>query len=198
MILFFDTETTGKADLNSPDDAPHQPRLVQLACVLTEDTGERLASLALIVKPDGFEIPDEAAKIHGITTEKAVKRGVPLDLTLDMFRALALMPKTIVSHNIAFDYFILSAEYHRQMVDCPLEGAVQFCTMKALIPICKLPNQYGYSDYKWPKLKEAYSIAFGTPLEDAHDALADTTACMKLYFWLREREDKEAEALLNG
>ena len=46
----------------------------------------------MIVKPLDFEISKESAKIHGITQEKALQRGVPID---DVFKALtrALTPK---------------------------------------------------------------------------------------------------------
>ena len=37
MILFFDTETTGKADFKSSPDAAHQPRLVQFAALLMDE-----------------------------------------------------------------------------------------------------------------------------------------------------------------
>lgn len=75
-LLFCDTETTGKADFRAEPDAAHQPRIVQLAALLLTENGEELASLSLIIKPIGFQIPEEASKIHGITTENAMKNGV--------------------------------------------------------------------------------------------------------------------------
>lgn len=75
MITFFDTETTSKADFRSPPDAPHQPRLVQFAALLCDDAGEEVSSVSIIIKPNGFTIPEEASKIHGITTEIANARG---------------------------------------------------------------------------------------------------------------------------
>lgn len=73
--IFFDTETTGvpknyKAPSSNTD---NWPRLVQLAWILTDDHGETINSGNLIVKPNGFTIPTEASRIHGITTEKALK-----------------------------------------------------------------------------------------------------------------------------
>jgi len=32
-ILFYDTETTGLPDFKAPSDAPHQPRIIQLAVI---------------------------------------------------------------------------------------------------------------------------------------------------------------------
>lgn len=61
MFLFFDTETTG---LKSP-------HIVQLAALLTEEDGRECARLNVIIQPEGWTIPDEAAAVHGITTDIA-------------------------------------------------------------------------------------------------------------------------------
>jgi len=34
------------------------------------------------------------------------------------------------------------------------------CPMLLSTPICKLPNKYGYSDFKWPKVEEAFAHFF--------------------------------------
>lgn len=52
-------------------DIQNWPRLVQLAWILADDKGNKIHSGNLIVRPDGFEIPTDAAKVHGITTEIA-------------------------------------------------------------------------------------------------------------------------------
>lgn len=188
MILFFDTETTGKADMRSAPDAPHQPRLVQLAAILTDDTGKEMASFNVIIKPQGFVIPECAASVHGITTEIAVDYGIGLEAALPVFWQLALKPKVIAAHNIDFDLFILTGEYMRaDFEDFPMEGAAHFCTMKAMTDVCQLPGPYGF---KWPKLQEAHRHCFGSEFEGAHDALADVRACARVYFWLAKQREK--------
>jgi DNA polymerase-3 subunit epsilon len=73
--LFFDTETTGLPLFHEPSEDPRQPHLVQLAAVLVDiDTRKTLGSLDLTIAPDGWEIPDDVVKIHGITNEHA-RRG---------------------------------------------------------------------------------------------------------------------------
>ena len=184
MILFFDTETTGKADFRAEPDAPHQPRLVQLAAILTDNDGKEMGSLNLIIKPDGFEIPTDASRVHGITTKTAIEYGVGLEAALPIFAQLALKPHLIVAHNFDFDLLIMRGEFLRcGFEEDPFEGALKFCTMREMTPLCKLPGKY--DDYKWPKLQEAHIHAFGSEFDDAHDALADVRACAKLYFWLR-------------
>lgn len=187
MILFFDTETTGKADFRAEPDAPHQPRLVQFAALLCEDNGDEVGLASLIIRPHQFTIPADASAIHGITTQKALDCGVHLESALDLFVSWSTAAKPIVAHNIQFDRWILLGEMMRS-------GAIKpeyifhdgFCTMKAMTQMCKLPGNYG--DYKWPKLIEAYRHCFGCDFDKAHDALADVLACKKVYFWLKNHE----------
>ena len=89
-----------------------------------------------------------------------------------------------VAHNLDFDYFILSGETERCLMRLPDRD--EFCTMKAMTPVCKLPGSY--DDFKWPKLQEAHKHAFGAEFDGAHDALADVRACMKVYFWLKNNK----------
>jgi DNA polymerase III subunit epsilon len=192
MILFFDTETTGKADFRSPPDAPHQPRLVQIGLVLTAEDGKEAASMNLIVKPDGFTIPEEASRVHGITTEKATALGVSRKHVLRIFREFWELSALAVAHNIAFDSFIVDGEIYRLCGGRKAWGKSleTFCTMEAMTPICKLPGNYG--DFKWPRLQEAHKHAFGIEFDGAHDAMADVRACAKLYFWIQEQKKKPA------
>lgn len=178
LSLFFDTETTGKANMKLPPTHPSQPRLVQLACILADGV-EEVAVLSCIVKPSGFDIPEEASNVHGITTELARNQGVPLESALALFRGLAAVTGQYVAHNIGFDQLVMT----RELGDWAVRP--NFCTMEATTPICKLPGPYGF---KWPRLSEAYQHAFNTPLVGAHDALADVRACKRIYEWLQTRE----------
>ncbi|MBW3637026.1 MAG: 3'-5' exonuclease, partial [Armatimonadetes bacterium] len=85
MLLFFDTETTGKADFKAPFSAPHQPKLVQLGAMLCAEDGGKVAQLEFLVRPDGWEIPDEAANVHGFTTDHCLQYGFALKTVLNIF-----------------------------------------------------------------------------------------------------------------
>lgn len=186
MILFFDTETTGKADFKSPPDRDWQPRLVQLGAIMTDDDGKELSSINLIVKPNGFVIPEEASSIHGFTTKMAIECGIPLEEVLPVFGSLACNCNTFVAHNIDFDEFVMTGEFIRAGFEShPFETDATFlCTMKGMTDICKLPGPYGF---KWPKLQEAYLHAFGKEFDGAHDAMADVRACLALHVWLTKQ-----------
>ena len=51
-----------------------------------------------IAKPDGFQIPESASQIHGISTEKANKVGTPLKKILTNFIILFARRKRIQSY----------------------------------------------------------------------------------------------------
>jgi DNA polymerase III subunit epsilon len=190
MILFFDTETTGKADFKAPVRSPRQPYLVQLAAILTDESGEEMSSLNVIIKPNGYTIPEDAAAIHGITQSIAMEYGVARLQALPLFLDLLKISKRIVAHNLKFDSLVMQIEFARSCFpDKPLFDPVQICTMSLMTPHCAIPNSYGFPDFKWPKLQEAYRHAFGKEFEGAHDALADVKACKEIYFWLKKKLD---------
>ena len=179
MTLIFDTETTGKADFKSPPEAPHQPRLVQLAAILLDRDLLEVGTMNFIIRPDGFTISDEVAKIHGITQTKAEQCGVSEHGVLLLFREWLLMSKRIVAHNIKFDGIVLgrAMKVHELAVDRMPEP---YCTMNAAANICQLPGGFD-GQYKRPTLQEAHQILLGQPFEGAHDALADVRACARVY-----------------
>ncbi len=71
MYLIYDTETTGlPKNFSAPvSDSENWPRLVQVAWQLHNDMGELIEVKNFIVRPDGFTIPYNAEKIHGISTK---------------------------------------------------------------------------------------------------------------------------------
>ncbi len=179
MKLFFDTETTGKCITGSGPDDPLQPRIVQFAGLLTSDEGEEVAAFDLIVKPDGWDVPLDAAMIHGITTEKALASGVSILSVLSVFSGMCRQADTLIAHNIDFDYLVAESEYHRAGKMHRMGTLTRFCTMKAATNVCKIPGPRGY---KWPKLTEAHRHLLGTELENAHDAMSDVRGCARIYF----------------
>lgn len=189
MILFFDTETTGKADFRAAPGAKHQPRLVQLGAILAAEDGKEMSAINLIIKPKDYEIAAEAAAIHGITTAIATGYGVDMEDALRIFAEFCRKPQQVVAHNITFDLLIARGEFIRAGIDDPFEGSKTFCTMHAMTDHCQLPGNYG--DYKWPKLQEAHKYAFGKEFDGAHDANADVRACAAIYFWLKKNPDTE-------
>ena len=102
MYLIFDTETTGlPKNKQSPlTDFDNWPRVVQIAWQLHNHTGKLLSNQNIIVKPDGFTIPFNAEKVHGISTQRAMEEGSPLAEVLDLFTEDLKGADLIIGHNI--------------------------------------------------------------------------------------------------
>lgn len=191
MLLAFDTETTGLPDFRSPSDAQHQPHLVQLAMILLDDDLVERASVSVIVKPEGWEIPDEVAKIHGITTEIATAVGISEKIVTDLYVSLMYsdQPKVAVAHNVDFDLRIMRIAMLRAGYDKAWQEAnplTSYCTMKTATPIVNLPPTdkmlaAGFNKPKAPRLSECIQHFFGEELVGAHDALVDVRACVRVY-----------------
>lgn len=203
-VLFYDTETTGLPLFNEPSEDPRQPHIVQLAALLVDlDTRKTLASFDLIVRPDGWLIPDEVSKIHGITHELAMDVGVSESIAVGMLRELwrESKPRLRVGHNESFDARILRIALMRHE-DAPLadawKAAPAECTAKMATPVCKIPptdrmRAAGRNHYKTPNLSEAVAHILGANLANAHSALADATACRDIYFALTAKQDEAGD-----
>jgi DNA polymerase III subunit epsilon len=187
MILFFDTETTGRPlNYKAPvTDSKNWPRMVQLAWVQTDKEGNILQEGNHIIKPVGYTIPSDVVKIHGITTEIALEKGEDLNTVLLQFEEFVKNNKLIVAHNIEFDDSIIRAEYHRNAIQTTLSNKKQFCTMKSknIINYCALIGPYGF---KWPALSELHKKLFKEDFGGAHNALNDVKATVKCYWKLKE------------
>lgn len=187
LLFFFDTETTGlPRSWNAPlRDLDNWPRMVQLAWLLCDGAGNEIAAASRIVLPQGYVIPAEASRVHGITTERALAEGRPLAEVLD--EALPNLEKAAaaVAHNVSFDEKILGAECLRLGRPHPLLKKPTRCTMKESTAFCALPGRYG--DFKYPNLTELHRKLFNKPFAGAHDALADVRACKAAFYELRLR-----------
>ncbi len=178
--LFFDTETTGiPIDYNAPtSDSRNWPRLVQLSWMTTDEDCNVLSQNDFIIYPDGFTIPSDASKLHGITTAIAKKKGKPLKEVMDKFMEDFKVAKAIVGHNITFDKKIVGAELIRLGQKDNMNSKESICTMEASTDFCKIPGYYGY---KWPKLQELHKKLFGHEFEDAHNSMSDVKATLKCF-----------------
>ena len=183
MKLFFDTETTGlPKNYNAPaSDVDNWPRLVQIGWILSDDDGNEKESFEALIKPNGFEIPEAASNIHGVTTQRALEQGYDLKIILAQLSRFCEMADTLVGHNIKFDMNVLLAEYIRSGMDNPFLNKKTVDTMSSSKEFCKLPGKYGY---KYPKLAELYKVLFESDMGHAHTALADIQNTAKCYYEL--------------
>lgn len=162
----FDIEST------SPD--PLTARIVT-ACIVQAGGGQPVDSATWITDVDGQPIPDEAAAIHGVTTDVARTQGAPLaevvaELLGGLTQAIAAgIP--IVAMNARYDLTLLDREAERYGLDPLPAGPVidPFVLDKAV-------DKYRRGSRKLTALCEHYQV----PIGDAHQADADAIAACRV------------------
>lgn len=191
MYLFFDTETTGlpKKFGGHWHDLDNWPRMTQLAFIICDEAGKELYSFCHLIKPDGWEIPDEQFFIdNNMSTERCEKEGIDIRLALKLFQAAIELCETKVAHNINFDNAIIGSEIYRSElfeID-EFKFKNKICTMQSTTSLCQLPGPRGF---KWPKLIELHEFLFCEGFEGAHDALEDVRAMVRCFFELKANYD---------
>ena len=105
-FFFFDCETTGlpvRRNL-SVRDVEGWPRLVQLAWATYDAWGRPKAAQSHIIRPEGFLIPAESTKIHGISHARAVKTGAPAQIALaDVMKPILKQAEGVLEDALAFE-----------------------------------------------------------------------------------------------
>ena len=185
MYLIFDTETTGlpqnrKAPLT---DFNNWPRCVQLAWQVHDVEGKLLEVKNYIIKPEGYDIPYNAEKIHGISTERANKQGMPLVEVLADFVKDVEKCKFVIGHNVSFDNSIVGCELLRKEMPNLLSDFPSIDTKDYATNFCAIPGGRG-GKFKWPKLTELHVKLFGEAFAEAHNASADVEATARCFLEL--------------
>jgi len=190
MYLIFDTETTGlPANYNAPvSDSNNWPRCIQIAWQLHDELGNLIEHQDYLVKPDGFNIPYDAERIHGISTELAAEQGVDLAEVLEKFNSVLSKAKFVVGQNIGFDVNIMGAEFYRMGVESPMAQmpVLDTCT-EVTADLLKIPGGRG-GRFKLPTLTELHAYLFGVPFAEAHNATADVEATTRCFLQLLKME----------
>ncbi|MDB0040177.1 PHP domain-containing protein, partial [Polaribacter sp.] len=186
MYLIFDTETTGlPKSWNAPiTNTDNWPRCVQIAWQLHDEMGNVIEHNDFLIKPAGYNIPYDAERIHGISTELAEEQGISLAEGLDLFNEALEKTTFIVGQNLNFDLNIMGCEFHRLGVENKLTSlpVLDTCTEKTAL-MCQIPGGRG-GKFKLPTLTELHTHLFGTGFGDAHNATADVEATTRCFLEL--------------
>ncbi len=189
-LVSYDTETTGIPDWKVPSDSEHQPHIVQLAAVKFDpETKEEIDSFNVIIKPDGWEIPQETTDIHGITNEHAIEVGIPEKEAIQQLLVFCEGSERI-AYNRTFDQRIVRIGLKRFFDEAAQEKWAQkddhHCSMFLAKKAMKASKN--------PKLVDAYKHFTGKELEGAHSALSDAKASAAVYFAAIELSKAEEKA----
>ena len=186
MYLIFDTETTGlPRDWNAPyTDVSNWPRVVQIAWQLHDHMGKLIEHQDFLITPDGFDIPYDSERIHGISTQLATENGKSLEVALSKFEVAMKQAKFIVGQNVGFDINVVGCEFVRlgvnpDLVKIPI---LDTCT-EITAELCRLPGGKG-GRFKLPTLTELHQHLFNEPFAEAHNATADVEATARCFLEL--------------
>jgi DNA polymerase-3 subunit epsilon len=166
----FDTETTG---INVERD-----RIVT-ACVVQIGGNQPPAAANWLADP-GIDIPEQAAKVHGITTERARKEGRPAGEVIEQIvaalAAVVLSDIPVVAMNASFDFTILDREARRHGVQ-PLSEIVGN-DLRVVDP--KILDKH--IDPRRPGKRTLTDLCrhYQVPLDGAHSADADAVGACRV------------------
>ncbi|MGW5430405.1 exonuclease domain-containing protein [Streptomyces sp. NPDC004059] len=166
----FDIESTGVS--------PERDRIVT-ACVVQCGGKQPVASATWMADP-GVDIPEAAAAVHGITTERARKEGRPaaevVEQVVTALTAVVLSGIPVVAMNAAYDLTMLDREARRHGVQ-PLAETVG-TDLRVVDPFVldKHVDPYRRGKRTLTDLCRHYQV----PLDGAHSADADALAACRV------------------
>jgi DNA polymerase-3 subunit alpha len=160
-------------------------RIVQLSYELYDANKSKVKSVDCIIKPNGFSIPNESVKFHGINDEIANSKGVGINIIFDELNNDLKSIEKIIGHNVLFDKQMLLSELYRykrnDIID--LLHQKQFvCTGEMTKNIIKI--KYYRNKLKIPKLGDIYNHIFKREPEKLHNSAYDVKYCAEIYFHL--------------
>ena len=185
QYITFDFETSGLPKGNNPDARRNLSdydtcRAVSLSAARFSDKGIILDTFDKIVYPEDFEISARSTEIHGITKEKALEEGVPFaEVFVGFMKFIGSHTKTVIAYNLNFDINVLRSEMLRDdmnmdlIEDLDFRCALQLARRSYLNVDLSVPRPYS--------LVNIYKVLFGYGFADAHNSLADSIACGKVY-----------------
>lgn len=181
----FDTETTGlflfkdeKTGIPVPADDPRQPRLCSFAMIYLDAAGLEVGRTVKLIKPDGWELSEEAAAVNVLTMERLHDEGVPVAEVLDEWtEGVRERRLDFAAFNAQHDMKVLRAELRRAGRDDMFQITRNICLMRAShsAGVIKPDNGKGF-----PKLEHACAH-FGIVLTDKHTALGDAMAAADVW-----------------
>ncbi|MGW4222938.1 exonuclease domain-containing protein [Streptomyces bauhiniae] len=182
----FDTETTG---INVEQD-----RIVT-ACVVQVGGSQPAAAANWLADP-GVDIPEAAARVHGISTEKARTEGRPagevIEQVVAALAAVVLSEIPIVAMNASFDLTMLDREARRHGVQ-PLTEIVG-SDMRVIDPrvLDKHVDQFRRGGRTLTDLCAHYKVK----LDGAHTADADAVAACRVAWRIAKQHPEIGDASL--
>jgi len=220
-VLIFDTETTGlpKTKIVDGGNLHLWPHIVQFSYVILDINVNTLIKVkdAIVKIPSAVTIPEEAYKIHGITTEMTQQLGLSIETIMDEFFTDILNVDLLVAHNLNFDLNMIKCELLRLIKENTnpdkynsyfnefIKLKKMYCTMQESVDLCNIEARYknGNKYIKFPKLSELYEKLFKTTPSKLHNSLNDVAVCARCFMKLKYdvdiiEKDNEISKVISG
>ncbi|MDO4917057.1 MAG: 3'-5' exonuclease [Rothia sp. (in: high G+C Gram-positive bacteria)] len=169
----FDLETTGVD--------PRTARIVTASLVLVAPDGTVLNSGEWLANP-GIEIPEQAAAVHGISTEYAQEHGQDAaQVVYEVAMALGGLfhdGVPVIAFNAAYDFSVIHYELQRY-------GYPTLNCYPVLDPY--VMNKQVHKFKKGKRTLEVLSADYGVELVEAHTSKADAMAAERLLTAMAEK-----------
>ncbi|MDE3115785.1 MAG: 3'-5' exonuclease [Pseudomonadota bacterium] len=183
--ICVDLETTGLPRYDLPAEHPDQPWIASAAVIHCSADFDVIAEQYWLIKPDGWVLGEEAARVNGLTMELLHEKGKPIAEFLDTYEVHIREGRVLTAHNCRFEHKLIRGSLRRAGRDDLFELTKTVCTMESAVGVCKLPKKSG-GGYKNPKLLEAYEHFYKQPFRGQHDALGDARACVAVARFLKK------------
>ncbi|MEM1003669.1 MAG: 3'-5' exonuclease, partial [Bacteroidota bacterium] len=166
-----------------------QARLIHLAFLKTDKSGNEIQRFSELVRPEGFQIENSA--IHGISQEVALKSGISAQSAITQLMTALSDCDLLIAHNIEYDKKVifnelkalgLTKKYFNTLYNIPT-----LCTMQSSTAYCDL-REGGRERPKFPRLSELYEKLFKKVYPQDHHALTDVETVKHCFFELKARE----------
>ena len=211
-VLFFDLETTGviktpkgvKPEEEYPDykelEKYDKTRTVSIGWLYMKDFDydyeiglENISER--IIKPDGFKIPEDSIKIHGITNEEANKKGKKIKNVLKKIGKIIKDCDYIIGYNVYYDINILLSELHRKKRKKTIKKILKMKEDEKIICLAQISSQEAkpegwkqYKNYQIPKQTDVYKKCFNKELKNTHNAKSDVLGMIKIMKWIYDEK----------
>lgn len=195
IMLALDVESTGLIEDYKVSTSEYEkyPCLVEVAFFLIDtETRDILERKCYVIRPHGWEIPEETTAIHGISTEDAMERGVDLDIVLDEVWVMQQKAEMLLAWNGTYDSKLIRAGCCRvgmepDLTKIPLIDPMHLSRAHFNIPNQPKNGKPARKGSKLPKLTEAYEASFGEPMTGAHSADTDVQGMVEVFFDLLDQ-----------
>lgn len=190
MYIILDIETTGLIPKDGSNNFYNYKVLDKYEnCRMLQICYEILDNNLNVMTTKSFYINEidniTNSHIHGITLDTLQQYGIKIDRFVEQFKIDISYCKTIIAHNLQFDYSILMSELyrykHNDVIDI-INNMTRKCSMRLTKSI------FG----KFPKLIDLYNYSHNTnytSLVDAHNAVNDVKYLRESLILLKNKID---------